>query len=195
MKFYQVFAGIYEREVNVLCRACRDFVPRGSRMLDLGCGSGIVAQSLKDNFGVEVVGVDVKDLRVKPIPFALYDGRHLNFRDDEFDIVLISFVLHHCSDPVAVLREAKRVCRGKVIIFEDLAQNFFSKAISFLHQATFNPFFLGKKQDLFLKNKEEWRKFFEESGLKISFEKDRFERFFWNFPQRRAMFVLEKTGA
>lgn len=192
MKFYQLFSGFYAREIEEMCRECRNFIEKGNKILDLGCGSGIAAQALEDNFGVEVVGTDIKDLRIKPIPFTLYDGKHLNFQDGEFDVVFISYVLHHCSNPAAVLLEAKRVCRKRVIVFEDVAQDFFSKIVSFLHQITYNPFFLGKKQSLFLKNKEEWREFFEDSGLKISFEKDRFERLFWNFPQKRVMFVLEK---
>ncbi|MDO8574622.1 MAG: class I SAM-dependent methyltransferase [bacterium] len=195
MKFYQLFAGFYEREIKEMCQECKDFIEKKSKILDLGCGSGIAAQTLKDIFSAEVVGTDVKDLRIKPIPFSLYDGKRLNFRDNEFDVVLLSYVLHHCPDPAEVLREAKRVCKKRVIVFEDVAQDFLSKTISFLHQITYNPFFLGKKQKLFLKNREEWKSFFEEQGFEVFFEKDRFDRFFWNFPQKRAMFVLEKTGA
>jgi SAM-dependent methyltransferase len=50
----------------------------------------------------------------------LYDGLHIPFPDDSFDVVLLIFALHHADDPAAVLREARRVCRRHVIAFEDV---------------------------------------------------------------------------
>lgn len=192
MIFYRIFERFYQREIEAMCHECKEFIDKKNKVLDLGCGSGITAQTLKDNFSANVVGTDVKDLRIKSIPFKLYNGRHLDFQDNEFDVVFLSYVLHHCSDPKTVLKEAKRVSKKRVIVFEDIAQDFFSKVISFFHQLTYNGFVLDKKQKLFIKNSEGWKNFFEELGFKISFKKDKFERFFWNFPQKRAMFVLEK---
>lgn len=193
MFFYQFFSSLYQREIEAMCQECDDFIEKGSKVLDLGCGSGIAAQTLKDNFSVKVIGTDIKDLRIKKIPFDLYDGKRLNFSNSEFDVVFISYVLHHCSSPEAVLKEAKRVCKKRVIVFEDIAEGFISKTISFFHQITYNPFFLNKKQNkLFLNNYEEWMDLFKRLGFRISFKKYKFDKFFWNFPQKRAMFVLEK---
>ena len=36
-----------------------------------------------------------------------------------FDAVLLAFVLHHCPDPAAVLREAAHVSCGPVLVLED----------------------------------------------------------------------------
>ena len=47
-----------------------------------------------------------------------------DFKDNFFDSAIIAYVLHHCDDPVSVLKEAKRVCRGNIIIFEDIEVDF-----------------------------------------------------------------------
>lgn len=43
----------------------------------------------------------------------------LPFPDGQFGVTLLAFVLHHCPDPLAVLREAARVS-DRVIVIEDL---------------------------------------------------------------------------
>ncbi|MBQ5968261.1 MAG: class I SAM-dependent methyltransferase, partial [Clostridiales bacterium] len=71
----------------------------GSRILDIGCGLGREAFALHD-LGFEVVGIDIsKEVisRVKQlsadkgykISFSEYDGEHLDFPDNSFDVVLI----------------------------------------------------------------------------------------------------------
>jgi len=66
------------------------------------------------------VPVDVEDYNRTPLELTLFDGRELPFADASFDIVLLLFVLHHAEDARAVLREATRVCRRHVIVFEDV---------------------------------------------------------------------------
>lgn len=71
----------------------------GSRILDIGCGLGREAFALHD-LGFEVVGIDIsKEVisRVKQLSadkgykilFSEYDGEHLDFPDNSFDVVLI----------------------------------------------------------------------------------------------------------
>src|SRR6476620_5874651 len=62
------------------------------RVLDVGGGTGIVAQTIKDLFPVDrVVSVDIahRYLQGLDIETATYDGRMLPFNDGEFDCVLL----------------------------------------------------------------------------------------------------------
>ncbi len=97
----------------------RPYLPAKSRVLDIGAGKGGVTRLLR-RWGYDTVPVDVRDSSnfddVRPL---LYDGRNLPFSDNSFDVVLLLTVLHHTPNPDAVLAEAARVCRRRVIILED----------------------------------------------------------------------------
>ena len=55
------------------------------------------------------------------VPVDVFDGKTLPYADRSFDAVLIVDVLHHTEDPAALLQEARRVCRGVVILKDHLA--------------------------------------------------------------------------
>ncbi|HLK90496.1 MAG TPA: class I SAM-dependent methyltransferase [Polyangia bacterium] len=97
-------------------------VAPGASVLDVGCGEGYVLEELAARGAGELFGVDVVDIRQENRrPFRLFDGATLPFIDRRFDVVVLSFVLHHVPDDGkrALLREALRVCRGTVVIVED----------------------------------------------------------------------------
>jgi len=52
--------------------------------------------------------------------YVVCGGVRLPFADGEFDTVLLLSVLHHAKSPEAVLAEAARVARHRVIVFEDI---------------------------------------------------------------------------
>ena len=167
-----------------MCFECQNFIERGSKILDLGCGSGIVAKSFQDFFQSEVLGVDIRDNRIYSIPFKIIDGKFLSFPENSFDAVLINYVLHHSEDPISLLKEAKRVSRDKIIIYEDLPEGFLSKLGCKIHGASFNSFFKIKNQASF-KTERQWEEVFKNIGLKIIFKKE-----VNSFPIKKGMFVL-----
>lgn len=94
----------------------------GLEVLDLGCGPGTISNELAERVGPgKVVGVDLAaeiivtatatHQHTANLSFAVDDAYELSFEDNSFDIVHAHQVLQHVSDPVAVLREAARVCR------------------------------------------------------------------------------------
>ncbi len=167
-----------------MCLACEEFIKNGSAILDLGCGSAIIGKTFQDFFQAEIIGVDIRDIRRVNIPFKLYDGKNLPFAEKSFDIVLINYVLHHCQDPTAVLREAKRVSRDKIIVFEDLPEGFLSELICRLHNLSYH-LFRQQNNPSFFKTENQWEKIFQEIGLKVIFKERRH-----NFPYRKELFVL-----
>jgi SAM-dependent methyltransferase len=88
-------------------------------LLDVGCGDGNNTLALAQQAGAtRVVGVDVLARPTAVIEVHSYDGVHLPFPDRSFDAVSIVDVLHHCTEPLAVLKETLRVA-DKVLIIKD----------------------------------------------------------------------------
>ncbi len=96
---------------------------RSRRVLDLGAGEGYVGAILQERHGAEVILADVIDLNRTALPHVRYDGHVLPFADDTFDVTLLLFVLHHTERPETVLREALRVTRGAVLIWESVYES------------------------------------------------------------------------
>jgi ubiquinone/menaquinone biosynthesis C-methylase UbiE len=183
--YHRVFYQFYKRAAKIMCLDCQEFIKKGDKILDVGCGSAIAGKEFQKFFQAEIVGVDIKDRRVCQIPFRIINGKDLPFPENSFDVVLIAYVLHHAKDAISLLREAKRVSRGKVIIFEDLAEDFLSKLISKLHGLSYQIFHSQKNISSF-KSEKEWEKFFQEIGLDIVFKKR-----IQNLPPKKELFILD----
>ena len=99
-------------------------MPRGSEVLDVGCGNGYIAHHLSAMLGRDVTGIDVADSTEAPIDYRQYDGREFPAADASFDAVVLAYVLHHAQDVHSMLAEMKRVLRpgGVAIIYEDIPE-------------------------------------------------------------------------
>jgi SAM-dependent methyltransferase len=93
----------------------------GTRLLEIGCGAGAVLAVLGQEFpGVQLTGVDIEPKQLAfarghlnrsgvEATLAQADAVALPFADASFDHVWMMWFLEHVPDPVAVLREARRV--------------------------------------------------------------------------------------
>ncbi|MEM7140255.1 MAG: methyltransferase domain-containing protein [Actinomycetota bacterium] len=101
----------------------------GRRLLDVGCGPGnLTAEFAQRVSPGEVVGIDASDDIVAEAnaehgdvaSFAAGDVYALDAPDDSFDIVHAHQVVQHLDDPVAALREMRRVTKpGGVVAVRD----------------------------------------------------------------------------
>jgi len=182
--WYYRFPKIYERAAEKMCLDCQDFIPKGAKILDLGCGTGVVGKKFQDFFQGKVFGVDVEDRRTEKIPFQIIDGLNLPFPERSFGAVLIAYVLHHSQDPIYLLREVKRISGGKIIIFEDLPEDILSKIVCRFHGKNWGRI-LKNQNPLSFKTEKEWEKIFEALGFKILFKKRR-----RNFLVKKELFIL-----
>jgi SAM-dependent methyltransferase len=110
------------RRVRVLAAHIAELVPRGARVLDVGCGDGLLARAVLDRRpDVVIEGIDVLVRPDAAIPVAPFDGARIPVGDKSVDAVVFVDVLHHTTDPTTLLKEAARVAREAVIIKDHLA--------------------------------------------------------------------------
>jgi methionine biosynthesis protein MetW len=103
-------------------------VPPGSRVLDLGCGSGELLAYLRDQRGCQGLGVEIGDddvarcIRrgVNVLQLNLEEGLTV-FDDMSFDVVLQLDTLQHLRNAEKMLRETARVGRLGVVSFPNFA--------------------------------------------------------------------------
>lgn len=109
-----------------------ELVP-GRSVLDVGCGPGTITADLAESVAPgKVTAVDAAEgildearataaaRGLENVEFAHGDVLALDFPDASFDVVHAHQVLQHVGDPVAALREMRRVCRpGGVVAARD----------------------------------------------------------------------------
>lgn len=88
-------------------------IPRGARVLDIGCGTGSISGMMREVRHADVLGIEPHPERAKK---AEEEGiRVVNgfYTDDiprthgTFDVVLFADVLEHLADPIHVLEQVK----------------------------------------------------------------------------------------
>ena len=113
----------HEMRYDLVADAVRAHLPVGGTVLDVGCGSALVADRIAD-LGASYVGVDYgahhssyaskrlhdADQRLRTA-IGRCDGEHLPFRDERFDVVVMSEVIEHLMQPELATWEVARVLK------------------------------------------------------------------------------------
>lgn len=118
---------VFGRRVRVLSHWFAELIPQHSTVLDVGCGSGLLAKALlglRPDLFLE--GVDILVRPQTYVPVRRFDGITLPYGDGAFETVLFADVLHHTSDPAGLLREASRVSRKLIVIKDHEREGLFS---------------------------------------------------------------------
>ncbi len=110
-------------------------LPSTAAVLDLGCGTGVVARAIagRDGFAGTVTGIDQSPDFIAAaqrlaategiggrVDFAIGDAHELDLPSASFDATVAHTLISHVREPLAVLAEAGRVTRpgGSVVVFD-----------------------------------------------------------------------------
>jgi SAM-dependent methyltransferase len=94
------------------------------KLLDIGCGNGYFSYYFSKR--AETVGLDFSQKMLVQNPCKnLVQGTALSlpFKDNSFDIVFCSNLLHHIENPQDVIHEMKRVSTNYIVILEPNRNN------------------------------------------------------------------------
>lgn len=120
---------VHTRRVEMLSRHLMELIPANARVLDVGCGDGLLAgligQLRKD---IYISGVDVLLRENTHFPITQFDGENLPFPDNSFDAVMFVDILHHTTDAMILLREAKRVATDCILIKDHTRNGFLAES-------------------------------------------------------------------
>jgi SAM-dependent methyltransferase len=84
--------------------------------LDVGCGTGLALQEIDKCKWIKACGIEISNTSVekgkeKKLNVSIYNGKHIPYKTNTFDIVGSYNVLEHTDDPIAFLDENVRVLK------------------------------------------------------------------------------------
>ena len=163
---------IYDVKKESDFRVIDEWVPANARVLDLGCGSGLLLEYLKKTKQVSGLGVDFDLAKAtsciaRDVPVYQQDIRHAlaNQADQSYDWVIFSRMVEELSKPGEVILEALRVGRRVAVSFVNYG--YWRNRIHFMKKGR------RIRNDVF---PNRW----EESSLRNHFSINEFEQFCLN---------------
>jgi len=120
------------------------------RVLDVGCGTGLLAEVATKAKAADVVGIDISRAMIDtarqraaylqlPIRYLRQNALQMRFEPETFDVVMCHFFLHTLSNPILALQEMARVSRNDALLVAiepvEQATLFSSVDIDFCQQA------------------------------------------------------------
>ncbi len=107
----------------------------GKKVVDIGCGGGILAESLAHS-GADTTGIDLSEKALKVAELhALEVGANLTYRaisaetlaeeqPEQYDVVTCMEMLEHVPDPASVVQACAKLCKpGGTLFFSTLNRN------------------------------------------------------------------------
>ncbi len=104
------------------------WIEPGSRVLDLGCGEGVLLSYLKENKQVAGTGIERAEAKVaqcieKGLSVLQGDINEevLDYRDDSFDYIILSQTLQQVYEPDKLIQSLLRIGRWGILSFPNFS--------------------------------------------------------------------------
>ena len=118
---FDALAGDYDRWKEksgyyyaLLAEICRELVPPGRSVLEVGCGTGTLLSRLSPRRGVGIDlsrrMVEIAAAKFPELSFLVADAENFDL-DETFDYIIIPDVVEHLFDPGAMFRSVRKCCR------------------------------------------------------------------------------------
>ena len=169
------------------------FLRKENTILDIGCGDGFPAFVIKQTFP-NITCLEKKAETVK----KEYDhtvieanAEKIPFGENDFDVSLLFYVLHHSDNPKHVLKEAARVTSKHIIIVEEFYKSSLNRALMVAYDIIINLALYPDEKLVpnFLKE-EQLSQFAGEFGLHLV--KEHTYKRKWYRPPHKKLLVFEK---
>jgi SAM-dependent methyltransferase len=156
---------------NEVVRRLAPWLESGETFLDLGAGTGLLSRRLARWTGAQPTLSDLFEFDNRiDLPFVRQtDPLRVPVPDRSFDVVLMTFVLHHIpkwEDQLVVAAEAMRIARKRVLVMEDTPFNkvdlVFNKGWDWLLNWRH-----GVPKPFTFRAKEEWSDIFSSNGFRV----------------------------
>jgi methionine biosynthesis protein MetW len=118
-----------------------DVISPNSKILDLGCGDGVLLHELIEKKNASGLGIEISVEKIKScleygisvLQEDLNEGLK-DFQENSFDYVILSQTLEYITNPIYLIQEMLRVGKKCIVSFENIAN--WKNRISFLLKGT-----------------------------------------------------------
>lgn len=169
----------------------REYIESGL-VLHVGNGLGYASELIKEkNPNIFSVDIFIQPDTINRDEVVIYDGKHLPYNNDSFDVLLCDYVVHHTPNPQEFLNELKRVVKkgGILIIIEQTHTNIWQR-LKLLYSCWKQNSDAEQKVEIY------WRSYFSRKSIRSMFRNMGFEILDTISEQRKSsyteLFVLRK---
>jgi SAM-dependent methyltransferase len=139
-----------------------------SNALDFGSGDGYFAFEIgRQGIVNEIIPLDVlkrKNCFLEPVIYR--GGEPVPYEERCFDLVYAIDVIHHCDNPLAIIKELTRCSRKYLLIKDHTYHNYFEKTVLSVLDEIGNRRF-GVRSLCNYQYDHEWFKLISDSGFKL----------------------------